>query len=280
MKNCLKLMRPKHYLKNVLVLLPLVFSGRVGEDPLLGAAAAAFGAFCLLSSAVYILNDLRDAPQDRTDPARRDRPIASGAVRPGGAAVLCAVLLCAAAALGVLGRFPAGAWLALAAYLAVNLAYSLGLKNVPLVDVALLVSGFLLRLLCGAAATGIGLSGWLSLTVISASFYLSLGKRRGELRRRGVQGRAVLRYYNEAFLDRSMQTCLTLAIVFYSLWSVSSGHDHMVWTVPLVILLCMKYSMTVEGSSGGDPIEVIYQDKLLLVLAALFAALTLALIYL
>ena len=90
----------------------------------------------------------------------------------------------------------------------------------------------------------------------------------------------MLKYYNEAFLDKSMHTCLTLAIVFYSLWSVNSGHAHMVWTVPLVILLCMKYSMTVEGNSDGDPIEVIYQDKVLMILAAVFAGLTLGLIYL
>lgn len=280
MKNWLKLLRVKHYLKNVLVLLPLIFSGRVGEWSLIRAALSAFAAFCLLSSAIYILNDLRDAPADRENPAKRMRPIASGAVSVTGAAVLMVVLLCAVIALALAFRFSPGAWLALGAYLAVNIGYSLGLKNVPLLDIALLVSGFLLRMLCGAAATGIEISGWLYLTVIAASFYLSLGKRRGELRRRGESGRAVLRYYNEAFLSQSMHTCLTLAIVFYSLWSVSSGHDHMVWTVPLLILICMKYSLTVEGASDGDPIEVIYQDKILLALAAVFGILMLGLIYL
>ena len=280
MKNWIRLLRPKHYLKNVLVLLPLVFSGRLGEGAVLRAGLGAFAAFCLLSSAVYILNDLRDAPADRENPAKRMRPIASGAVPVTGAAVLCVLLLCAVVVLGLAFRFPLGGWVTLAAYLAVNVGYSLGLKNVPLLDVALLVSGFLLRMLCGALVTGIEISGWLYLTVIAISFYLSLGKRRGELRSRGESGRAVLKYYNEAFLDKNMHTCLTLAIVFYSLWSVNSGHEHMVWTVPLVILLCMKYSMTVEGNSDGDPIEVIYQDKVLMILAAVFAGLTLGLIYL
>ena len=270
MKNWIRLLRPKHYLKNVLVLLPLVFSGRLGEGAVLRAALGAFAAFCLLSSAVYIFNDLRDAPADRENPAKCMRPIASGAVSVAGAAVLCVLLLCAVVALGLAFRFPLGGWVTLAAYLAVNVGYSLGLKNIPLLDVALLVSGFLLRMLCGALVTGIEISGWLYLT----------GKRRGELRSRGESSRAVLKYYNEAFLDKNMHTCLTLAIVFYSLWSVNSGHEHMVWTVPLVILLCMKYSMTVEGSSDGDPIEVIYQDKALMLLAAVFAGLTLGLIYL
>lgn len=280
MKNWIRLLRPKHYLKNVLVLLPLVFSGRLGEGAVLRAALGAFAAFCLLSSAVYILNDLRDAPADRENPAKCMRPIASGAVSVAGAAVLCVLLLCAVVALGLAFHFPLGGWVTLAAYLVVNVGYSLGLKNIPLLDVALLVSGFLLRMLCGALVTGIEISGWLYLTVIAISFYLSLGKRRGELRSRGESSRAVLKYYNEAFLDKNMHTCLTLAIVFYSLWSVNSGHAHMVWTVPLVILLCMKYSMTVEGSSDGDPIEVIYQDKVLMLLAAVFAGLTLGLIYL
>lgn len=282
MKDHIRLLRPKHYLKNVLVLLPLFFSGRFFERALLGAAAAGFAAFCLLSSFIYIINDVRDVESDRRHPTKCRRPIASGAVSVHAALTLAAALAAAVTAIGVLARFPAGGWGCMAVYLLVNLGYSFGLKNVPILDIALLVSGFLLRVLFGAAVTGIGISSWLYLTVVSASFYLALGKRRGELRRQSDTSRKVLRYYNNAFLDKNMNICLTLAIVFYSLWSADAMNagTHLIWTVPLVICLCLKYSLTVEGDSDGDPVEVIFQDKVLLVLIAVFAAVTAALLYL
>lgn len=282
MKDHIRLLRPKHYLKNVLVLLPLFFSGRFFERALLGAAAAGFAAFCLLSSFIYIINDVRDVESDRRHPTKCRRPIASGAVSVHAALTLAAALAAAVTVIGVLARFPAGGWGCMAVYLLVNLGYSFGLKNVPILDIALLVSGFLLRVLFGAAVTGIGISSWLYLTVVSASFYLALGKRRGELRRQSDTSRKVLRYYNNAFLDKNMNICLTLAIVFYSLWSADAMNagTHLIWTVPLVICLCLKYSLTVEGDSDGDPVEVIFQDKVLLVLIAVFAAVTAALLYL
>lgn len=282
MKDHIRLLRPKHYLKNVLVLLPLFFSGRFFERALLSAATAGFAAFCLLSSFIYIINDVRDVESDRRHPTKCRRPIASGAVSVHAALTLAAALAAAVTAIGVLARFPAGGWGCMAIYLLVNLGYSFGLKNVPILDIALLVSGFLLRVLFGAAVTGIGISSWLYLTVVSVSFYLALGKRRGELRRQSDTSRKVLRYYNNAFLDKNMNICLTLAIVFYSLWSADAMNagTHLIWTVPLVICLCLKYSLTVEGDSDGDPVEVIFQDKVLLVLIAVFAAVTAALLYL
>ena len=281
MKNYLRLLRPKHYVKNVLVLLPLFFSGRFFERMPLCVGLLGFAAFCLLSSLVYIVNDLRDAPADRLHPTKCRRPIASGAVGVPSALALAAALGAAVLLLGILARFPAGSWLCMGVYLLVNLGYSFGLKNVPILDVVLLVSGFLLRVLFGASVTGITISNWLYLTVVSISFYLALGKRRGELRRQSDTARLVLRYYNDAFLSRNMSSCLTLAVVFYSLWSVDEANagTHLVWTVPLVLCLCLKYSLTVEGNSDGDPVEVIYGDKVLLVLIALFAAMTTALLY-
>lgn len=281
MGNYIRLLRPRHYVKNGLILLPLVFSGRFFERAPLSAAAMGFAAFCLLSSLIYVVNDVRDAEADRCHPTKCRRPIASGAVSVHAAWCIAAALAAATLAVGLAAAFPVSGWVCLGTYLLVNLGYSFGLKNVPILDIALLVSGFLLRVLFGAAITGIVISNWLYLTVVSASFYLALGKRRGELRRRNDHSRAVLRYYNEAFLSRSMSTCQTLAIVFYSLWSMDEGNSgtHLIWTVPLVICLCLKYSLTVEGDSDGDPVEVIFHDKALLVLAAVFAAVTMALLY-
>lgn len=282
MKNYIRLLRPKHYLKNVLVLLPLFFSGRFFEGQLLIKAAAGFAAFCLLSSFIYIINDVRDVESDRRHPTKCKRPIASGAVSIHSALVIAAVLFAAATAICILMQFPLNGGVCMAAYLVVNLGYSFGLKNVPILDVALLVSGFLLRVLLGSAVTGIVISNWLYLTVVSVSFYLALGKRRGELRRQSGTTRKVLKYYNNEFLDKNMNICLTLAIVFYSLWTADAANaqTHLIWTVPLVICLCLKYYLTIDGNSDGDPIEVIFQDKVLLALIAAFAILTVVLLYL
>lgn len=275
----IRLLRPKHCIKNILVVLPLVFSGRLLERPLQGQTAAAFVAFCMVASLVYIINDIRDAERDRQHPTKCRRPIASGAVSPSHAAVEAGVLALLLGVMGVWIGFSWESWLCLLAYLVLNLGYSLGLKNVPILDIAILVSGFLLRVLFGSAVTGIATSGWLYLTVTSVAFYMGLSKRRGELRTSSSSTRRVLRYYNDAFLSQNMQMCLTLAVVFYSLWSVDRG-GHLMWTVPLVMCICLRYSMVVEGNSDGDPVEVVFQDKVLFVLACVFGVITLALLYL
>ena len=282
MKNYIRLLRPKHSVKNILVLLPLFFSRHFFERAPLRSGLLGFAAFCLLSSLVYIINDLRDAPADRLHPTKRNRPIACGAVSVPAALALAGGLAALVIAIGIFARFPTLGWIDLTVYLLVNLGYSFGLKNVPVLDVALLVSGFLLRVLFGATVTGIAISNWLYLTVVAVSFYLALGKRRGELRRRTDGTRKVLRYYNDEFLSRNMSICLTLAVVFYSLWAADAANagTHLIWTVPLVLCLCLKYSLTVDGDSDGDPVEVIYQDKVLLALIAVFSAVTLALLYL
>lgn len=280
MKAYIRLLRPKHSIKNILVILPLVFSGRLLEPNALIQTVCAFVAFCALASLIYIINDIRDADRDRQHPTKCSRPIASGAVTVPHALAEAAVLLVILAAVGLWQGFPLEGWLCLGAYFVLNLGYSFGLKNVPILDIAILVSGFLLRVLFGAAVTGIAISGWLYLTVTSVSFYLGLGKRRGELRLPREDTRRVLRYYSYEFLDKNMQMCLALSIVFYSLWSVDNEVTALMWTVPLVICICLRYSMTVEGSSDGDPVEVIFQDKVLIAMAAAFAAITLALLYL
>ena len=274
----LRLLRPKHSIKNLLVLLPLVFSGRLLELPLLGRTVCGVAAFCVLSSLVYILNDIRDVERDRQHPTKCTRPIASGAVPVSHAVAEGGVLCLLLAALSWAGHFPPAAWLCMGAYFLLHLGYSFGWKNIPILDIAILVSGFLLRMLLGTAVTGIAISGWLYLTVTSISFYLGLGKRRGELRTANGGTRKVLEYYSDSFLTQNMQMCLTLAVVFYSLWSMDRG-ENLMWTVPLVLCICLRYSMTVEGNSDGDPVEVIYQDKVLLLLGAVFAAVTLVLLY-
>ena len=276
----LRLLRVKHYIKNGLVFLPLFFSKSFSAAEKLMQTLLAFAVFCLLSSAVYIINDIRDAERDQNHPTKRNRPIASGAVGKRTAAVICALLLAGVCVLiGLTGK-GLMVWLVPAIYLAINTAYSMGLKNVPIADIAILAAGYLLRVLCGSVFTGIAISGWLYLTVIAIAFYLGLGKRRGEILRyaSGDDTRPVLKFYNQGFLDKNMLMCVTLGIVFYSLWTVDAvtiervGGEQLVWTVPLVIIIFFRYSMSIEGKSDGDPVEVVFKDKVLLALAALLGA--------
>lgn len=279
MKAYLQLLRPKHCIKNLLVVLPLVFSGRLLDPFLLWKTVCAVLAFCVLASLVYIINDIRDVERDRQHPTKCRRPIASGAVPVSCAVAEEVVLFGILIVLSQLGQFPLKSWLCMGTYFVLNLGYSFGWKNVPILDIAILVSGFLLRMLLGTSVTGIAISGWLYLTVTSVSFYMGLGKRRGELRTVSKSARKVLQYYSDSFLTQNMQMCLTLTVVFYSLWSMDRG-ENLMWTVPLVICICLKYGLTVDGNSDGDPVEVIYQDKALMALGAVFAVITLALLYL
>ena len=282
-------MRVHHYIKNGLILLPLIFSMRLGDISLLTKTIIGVIAFCIISSAVYIINDIKDLESDRRHITKRNRPLASGEVSIKSAWVLASCLFVAAVFINIFAsNYALNSWFYLFAYIAFNYGYSCGLKNVPIVDVMILASGFLLRVLYGSAISGIDISSWLYLTVIALSFYLSLGKRRNELTRQktGQTSRKVLQYYNYDFLDKIMYLCLTLAISFYSLWSIDPltiqriSSTYLVWTVPLVIIIFMKYSLTIEGGSEGDPIEIIIKDRILLLLIGLFAVIVLSIIYL
>ena len=285
-----KLMRPKHYIKNFLILVSITFDRNLFNPAVLGQVMLGFAAFCLLTSAVYVVNDIRDVESDRQHEVKRNRPIASGAVPIPAAWVLAAGLLAAALAiqLAAFGNRE-GSLLLMAAYFAANLGYSLGLKHVPFLDIVLLVLGFVLRVLYGAAIVGSVTSAWVYLTVFALSFYLGLGKRRNELKKTRDSGgstRKVLQYYSYEFLDKFMYLCLTLAVTFYALWSADGeitakyGTDKLIWTVPLVIIILMKYSADIESDSFGDPVDVVMHDKVLLGLSALLGLAVVALIYL
>ena len=280
-----KLMRPKHYIKNFLIFVSVTFDRNLFNAPVLLRALLGFAAFCLLTSAVYVLNDIRDVEADRQHEVKRHRPIASGAVPVPAAWALAAVLLVSALAIHLAACGRQGLFFMLA-YLAVNLGYSLGLKHVPFLDIVLLVMGFVLRVVYGAAIVGSSTSVWVYLTVFSLSFYLGLGKRRNELAKTQGSTRKVLQYYSYEFLDKFMYLCLTLAITFYALWSADSqvaakyGTDKLIWTVPIVIIILMKYSADIESNSYGDPVDVVMHDKVLLLLGAALVLMVVGLIYL
>ena len=286
LKAVLRLMRPHHYLKNVLVFVPLLFSGRFFQQELLAKAVLAFFAFCLMSSFIYVINDIKDVESDRAHSVKRVRPIASGDVSISQALVIASVLLMLVTAL--LLQLDGSVWLWVVAliHLMLNLAYSVfGGKHVPLLDVVILASGFLWRVLFGALAVDVAISDWLYLTVIMFSFYMALGKRRNEKRTESGKTRAVLRAYTDSFLDKSMNSCLTLAIAFYALWSIDANtvahhaNPFAIWTVPLVMTIAFRYSMDIENPSSGDPIDMIARDKILWLLGLLYVMMMYWIVY-
>lgn len=284
--NYIKLMRPKHYIKNILIFVPLIFSGKFLNTNNFLQTLYGFIVFSLIASTIYIINDIKDKDKDRKHPTKKNRPIASGKVSVRSAIIEIILIVVVSALLAYFLKLPKLSIAFLLAYFVLNLAYSLGLKNIPIIDVLILVSGFVLRVLFGASILRIEVSNWLYLAVLSLSFYLGLGKRRNEINKNGAQSRKVLEYYNKEFLDKNMYMFLCMSIIFYSLWAtdsnvVTANHNLLIYTIPLVITVCMKYSMDIEGSeSSGDPVEVILKDKLILVLGFLLVLSVFLILYL
>ena len=273
----LKLLRIKHYIKNLLIFIPVFFGERFFDSGCLKNGVLGFIAFCMISSAVYILNDYKDIEKDRKHPTKKNRPLASGRVQKKTALVIMGICMAVAAGTSVLiGNIPAAVCLLL--YFVLNVAYSMGLKNRPIVDIVILASGFVIRVFYGGFVTGIPISNWLYLMVITVSLYMGLGKRRNELRRQ-TNTREVLRYYSLPFLDKNMYVCVALAVVFYAMWTIEMPDPRLIWTVPLVIIILLCYSFDIEGNSDGDPVEVILHDKVLLLLAMVYVVCIFVLLY-
>ncbi len=279
MKNWIKLLRCKHYLKNFLIFLPLIFSGEIFNGTKLINTILGFISFSLIASSIYIINDICDIEKDKLHPTKCKRPLASGAIKKESATIVSIILICLTFIINVFIIKSLSATLFIIVYFILNLLYSFGLKNIPLVDIAILVSGFIIRVMYGGFISNIEISEWLFLTIMALSFYMGLGKRRNELSKHNTgETRKVLKFYNFEFLDKNMYMCMSLAICFYSLWALNNN-KYMLYTIPLVLFICMKYSMDVEGESDADPIEVVMHDKALILLGIIYALVILAILY-
>lgn len=287
MKNYFELLRIKHYIKNALILLPILFGKKLFDTEALPDMLWGLLSFCLISSAVYIINDLCDREYDKKHPSKRNRPIACGKVASKNAIIIMIILIALSAVANYLAcGMNALSWILLGVYLVQNILYSVKLKQIPILDIAILASGFLIRVFYGSAISDIAVSKWLYLTVIAVSFYLGLGKRRNEIALQEKNDtRSVLKHYSYGFLDKNMYICMALTVVFYSLWSVDAvtveyfENNAMVWTVPIVILICMTYNLTVEKSEKDDPVDILFGNKFLLGLIALYGIAVVGIIY-
>jgi 4-hydroxybenzoate polyprenyltransferase len=294
-KAYLQLLRVHHYIKNILIFIPLFFSSGIFNIHIFVVSCFGFIVFSVIASIVYILNDIKDIEKDRMHNTKRLRPLASGKIPANHAFVIILILsVTSIVFIILLGNFEKSlnTWFStgiLIVYLALNIGYSWGLKNIPLVDITILASGYVIRVLFGAFIIGVDISIWLYLVIIAGSYYLGLGKRRNEIA--GMTGemsaktRSVLRFYSHDFLDKNMYVCQALCVIFYALWSIDASttrklSNSFVYTIPLVLIIFFKYSLDIETSSDGDPTFIVLHDKILLSLIAVYLAWAFCIIYL
>lgn len=253
-----RLLRPHQWVKNAFVLAPLVFSGEFLQPAAVADAVLATILFCIGASAAYVVNDWHDIENDRRHPIKRHRrPMAAGAVSKPTAAALLAVLY-GVLALGAL-VLPSVVAI-IVAYLLINVAYSLALKHQPVLDIFIVASGFVLRVLAGAQALSVPISAWMFVTTLCLALYLASIKRRQELLRSGVETRQVLRHYSVSLVDRYAEMSATGALVFYSLF-VLAEKPELIITVPLVLFGLFRYWYVVEALGQGEsPTDALFAD--------------------
>ncbi len=286
-RDIVRLMRPAHWVKNIFVLAPLIFAGKLTESDAVARVGLAFVCFCAAASAVYAFNDLHDRERDRNHPVKKDRPVAAGRIAVAAAGGLAGVLALAAVAgaLAINGRFAT----VVLGYLGINLLYTLWLKRLVILDVMSVATGFLLRVVGGGVAVAVELSAWLLLCTIFLSLFLAFSKRRHELALLSGEAskqRAVLDHYGEAFLDQMINVVTASSVLTYALYSVSPGiverfgHRFLLVTMPFVLFGVFRYLyLTYQRPGQLNPTEAVVRDAPSLLNVALWGAAVVAMIY-
>jgi 4-hydroxybenzoate polyprenyltransferase len=267
-------LRPKQWTKNLLVFAAFAFSiSKVDMGSALLSSLLAFFLFSFVSGCVYILNDFVDREADRQHPEKRNRPMASGKLNPSLAITVGLILLLGSLLIAWMLK-PLFAVLLLI-YFVLNLAYSLTLKHVVLVDIMIIAAGFVFRALGGGLVIKVDITPWFLLCVFLLSLFLAIGKRRHELillKNNKGSHRKVLEHYNEPLLDQMSGIVTTSAIMSYSLFTFLSGHSiYLMWTIPLVIYGIFRYLYLIHVlGKGGKPESLLYQDRGILTTVVLF----------
>ncbi|RAV34341.1 decaprenyl-phosphate phosphoribosyltransferase [Corynebacterium heidelbergense] len=274
-----KAMRPKQWVKNVLVVAApaaagghLLFQGRVLLDILI-----AFVVFCLAASSIYLINDARDVDADRAHPTKRFRPIAAGVLPVSMAYVMAVVLILAAVGGSFLASSGPGLAIVVAVYIGLQLGYCFGWKHQPVIDIALVSSGFMLRAMAGGVAAGVVLSQWFLLVAAFGSLFMAAGKRYAELKlslRSGAKIRKSLESYTPTYLRFVWTLAATAVVLSYALWGFDlsqqvSGHAavwYQVSMVPFTVAI-LRYAADVDRGDGGAPDEIALRDRTLQLLA-------------
>lgn len=259
----IKLIRIKQWVKNGFVIAPLLFTGEFVDPEAVTNTIIATVLFCFASSATYIVNDIRDIDRDRLHPKKsKSRPLAAGIVTKFQALIILAILY----ALLFVGWFlKPKVVLVIAVYLCLNIAYTFVLKHKPVIDIFTIAIGFVLRVMAGAVALDVPVSGWMFITTLCLALYLAAVKRGQELSQNGTEGREVLTKYTKSLVDRYAEMSATCALVFYSMFVMASRPELLI-TVPLVLFGLFRYWYVVDVLDGGEsPTDALLSDWPLLV---------------
>ena len=285
--HLIRSLRPRQWTKNFLVFAGLIFGEKLADPRSAGLAAGAFGVFCLLSSTVYLINDIRDRDADRLHPEKARRPIAAGQL-PVSTAAIAAVLLGGTALVAAFAISRPFGFSALA-YIVLLSLYSFGLKHVVILDVLVLAGGFVLRALAGALAVQVEFSHWLLLLTLLGALFLGLSKRRAEmvaLAGNATTHRRSLAHYSPYLLDQMIGVVTATTLLAYAFYTISPetvakfGTDHLLWTVPFPLYGIFRYLYLVhQREGGGNPSDTLLEDRPILICVALWGAMVIAILY-
>ncbi|MBK9118787.1 MAG: decaprenyl-phosphate phosphoribosyltransferase [Phycisphaerales bacterium] len=285
----LRLMRPEQWSKNVFLFAGLVFGQRLTDSAAVVTALLGFGCFCLVSSAVYIFNDIRDRQEDRLHPRKRTRPVAAGQVTPASAGLLAALLL----GVGLLGAWQLD-WpffLTTSAYLVVQAFYTYGLKQVALLDVILIGIGFVLRAIAGAVVVNVEISPWLVICTFTLCLFMGFSKRRCELAALAEQAddavrhRRTLGVYTPELLNHMTTVTAGIAVVSFLLYAtddktvVKFQTEYLAYTLPLVVYAVFRFALLVEHGRVDGPTAVLVRDRPFQAAIALWSLAVVLIIY-
>jgi 4-hydroxybenzoate polyprenyltransferase len=271
-------LRPRQWTKNLLLFAGIVFAAELGDASRWAAAIAAFVAYCVASSAAYLVNDVRDADADRRHPVKRLRPVARRELEPRTALLLAAGL--ASVALMIGAALGAASFASVVGFLLLQGAYSLWLKSIELVDVMAIAALFVLRAAAGAIAVDVRISEWLLLCTFLLALFLALGKRRAELGLEGPRARAALAGYTPAAVDQLLAIVAAVTIASYAAYTLTA-HDTrwLVATLPLVVFGLFRYLLLLHRRGlGEEPDALLVEDMPLLATVVVWAALCAAIL--
>lgn len=286
MKTAIKLLRVKQWIKNAFVFLPAFFGGVFFEVDSI-TLLLGFFAFSLLASSIYIINDLKDAESDKRHPKKRNRPIASGKIKPLQALIIAAILFLAS---GFTATFflPSSSWFILALYFTVNVLYSFYLKHLAIVDLILVASGFVFRIIVGSLIASVQLSYWLLLMTFLFSLFIVIAKRRDDFTTTDSTPyllRKVNKYYNISFLNTAITIVSTLMMVCYVMYTFNSNYFEgrnyfaLISSVLVIVGLLRYFQAIFVEEKGGSPTDFAFKDRFIQVVLLLWLAIFVYLIY-
>lgn len=271
MISLINLLRPKHYIKNFFIFLPLFFAGEIRNTELIITSLIAFISFSLTASAIYILNDFKDIENDKKHPTKKFRPLAAGLVKRKTALYLMFILILTGVCLMYYISF--NSFLILLMYIFLNIGYSFKLKHIALLDVIIISSGFVIRIFVGSFSYGISLTSWFVIMTFLIAIFLALSKRRDDVLiklKSGKRMRKSIDGYNLKLIDGSMIMMAAVIIVAYIQTTINKDfllgfqNDYLYLTGLFVIFGIMRYlQITIVHENSGSPTEIVFKDKIL-----------------